>query len=175
MTPPGSRSCIFATMAQTPPLPVNFAAFDVDEAKAAFEAAHKGQFGFIYDNRALVVETIGVEGSGGAVRGVGRSTLRDAAKPMHTRSRPNMAHNFHRRPLNALSLQFPHPRTDLRPGASISGPALIIEANQTIVIEPGWQADPHRPRPHRPQAHRGQADAPVRCRHQGRSGSARSL
>ena len=32
-------------------------------------------------------------------------------------------------------------RRDLRPGSAVAGPALIIEAHQTIVVEPGWQAE----------------------------------
>src|SRR5690606_34446855 len=34
-----------------------------------------------------------------------------------------------------------HLRGDLRPGAGIAGPALIVEPHQTIVVEPGWRAD----------------------------------
>jgi 5-oxoprolinase (ATP-hydrolysing) len=33
-----------------------------------------------------------------------------------------------------------HWRQSLSPGSRISGPALIIESHQTIVVEPGWQA-----------------------------------
>ncbi|MFM9815997.1 hypothetical protein ACKI16_46920, partial [Streptomyces scabiei] len=31
-------------------------------------------------------------------------------------------------------------RRDLAPGQTVAGPAIIIEPNQTIVIEPGWGA-----------------------------------
>ncbi|TIU22285.1 MAG: 5-oxoprolinase, partial [Mesorhizobium sp.] len=31
-------------------------------------------------------------------------------------------------------------RDGLKPGHKVAGPALIIEPNQTIVVEPGWQA-----------------------------------
>ena len=34
-----------------------------------------------------------------------------------------------------------HPRDTLKPGQRVSGPALIIESHQTIVVEPGWQAE----------------------------------
>src|SRR5690606_2075173 len=32
-------------------------------------------------------------------------------------------------------------RSDLKPGHRVSGPALVIEPNQTIVVEPGWRAE----------------------------------
>ncbi|TIT80615.1 MAG: 5-oxoprolinase, partial [Mesorhizobium sp.] len=32
-------------------------------------------------------------------------------------------------------------REDLKPGHKVAGPALVIEPNQTIVVEPGWQAE----------------------------------
>ena len=116
-------------------LPINFAGFDVNEARTEFEAAHKAQFGFIYDNRALVVETIGVEGTGGAVRGIDetlRASAIEAPEPsghrtMFTEGLARKAGIFH--------------RETLHPGAQITGPALIIEPNQTIVVEPGWQAE----------------------------------
>ena len=115
-------------------LPVNFAAFGVDEARSAFETAHKSQFGFFYDNRALVVETIGVEGTGGAMRGVDE-TMRDAEshapEPSEWRTVFTEGHT-HKAAV--------HIRECLTPGAHITGPALIIEPNQTVVIEPGWQA-----------------------------------
>jgi len=33
-----------------------------------------------------------------------------------------------------------HDRTDLRPGDTIAGPAIIVEPTGTIVVEPGWRA-----------------------------------
>src|SRR5262249_37750876 len=32
-------------------------------------------------------------------------------------------------------------RDQLRPGSRVSGAAIIIEPHQTIVVEPGWQAE----------------------------------
>ena len=34
-----------------------------------------------------------------------------------------------------------YPREALDPGDRIEGPALIIEPNSTIVVDPHWQAD----------------------------------
>ena len=32
-------------------------------------------------------------------------------------------------------------RNDLKPGAKIKGPAILIESNATTIVEPGWQAE----------------------------------
>ena len=32
-------------------------------------------------------------------------------------------------------------RSDLRPGDRVSGPAIIVEATTTVVVEPGWRAE----------------------------------
>ncbi|MEX3010122.1 hydantoinase B/oxoprolinase family protein [Hoeflea sp. TYP-13] len=117
------------------PLSVVFSDRSQSEARVAFEAAHKAQFGFIYDNKKIIVEAVAVEAkdnrsnaavehdiplSGGSPSADGTCRLFSDGKwreaPVYTRE--------------ALS-----------PGQSLAGPALIIEANQTIVVETGWQAE----------------------------------
>src|SRR5690606_28986853 len=44
-------------------LPVDFRHGSIAEAKERFEATHKAQFGFAYDDKPLIVETVAVEGS----------------------------------------------------------------------------------------------------------------
>ena len=50
-------------------LPVAFASGSIETAREPFEAAHKAQFGFVYDNKPMVVETVGVDGNDGRERG----------------------------------------------------------------------------------------------------------
>ena len=50
-------------------LPVDFSSGSLNEARKAFEAAHKAQFGFIYDNKEMIVEAVAVEGSDARSRG----------------------------------------------------------------------------------------------------------
>ncbi|TIW71382.1 MAG: 5-oxoprolinase, partial [Mesorhizobium sp.] len=116
-------------------LPVNFADGSIFQARRDFEAAHKAQFGFVYDDKPMIVETVGVEGTdtGGGGRDETESTTEDlAASPSRTRKiftegEWREAGIFH--------------REALAPGNWVAGPALIIEPNQTIVVEPGWQAE----------------------------------
>ncbi|WP_292036978.1 hydantoinase/oxoprolinase family protein, partial [Mesorhizobium sp.] len=115
-------------------LPVNFEHGSIFRARSDFEAAHKAQFGFVYENKPMVVEAVGVEGSdaGAAARDETESSLEDkAASPWQIRQ--FFADGGWR---DAGIFQ----RDGLKPGHKVAGPALIIEPNQTIVVEPGWQA-----------------------------------
>src|SRR5690606_13182106 len=107
----------------------------VDEAKKRFEAAHKAQFGFVYDNKPLVVEAVNVEGVD--ARGTAPEEpvlpLDDNVPEPHV-TRKIFCDGAWREAGIFL-------RKELAPGNRISGPALIIEDNQTIVVEPGWQAE----------------------------------
>lgn len=116
-------------------LPVNFSAGDLTLARAEFEAAHKAQFGFVQDGREITVEAIDLQAWDGRVEGrdeTGRPTLvREAASDRRIRLYAGGA--WHPAPVFG--------REALTPGETVTGPALIIEANQTIVVEPGWRAE----------------------------------
>ncbi|MER8707046.1 hydantoinase B/oxoprolinase family protein [Mesorhizobium sp. M1088] len=116
-------------------LPVNFGHGSIAQAKADFESAHKAQFGFVYDDKPMIVESIGVEGTdtGGTGRDESDSVVEDmAANPSGNRK------IFVDGVWRDAGI---FPRETLKPGNKIAGPALIIEPNQTIVVEPGWQAE----------------------------------
>ncbi|RWP35909.1 hydantoinase B/oxoprolinase family protein [Mesorhizobium sp.] len=116
-------------------LPVNFEHGSIARAKADFEAAHKAQFGFVYDDKPMIVESVGVEGidSGGAGREESDSILEDiAASPSENRQ---IFIDGTWRDAGIFR------REALKPGHNLGGPALVIEPNQTIVVEPGWQAE----------------------------------
>ncbi len=115
-------------------LPVPFGHDSILRAKDDFEAAHKAQFGFVYENKPLIVEAVGVEGSDGGTHGrdeIESDLEETAASPWKSRS--IFADGAWR---DAGIFR----RGDLKPGHNVAGPALVIEPNQTIVVEPGWQA-----------------------------------
>ncbi|MCC0040843.1 MAG: hydantoinase B/oxoprolinase family protein [Rhodobiaceae bacterium] len=113
------------------PLPVPFGT--VDEMVAAFEAAHRGQFGFVFTGKTIVVEAVEVEAVGGGA---------DISEPRHAEINEDASPASTTRIFSegAWHEAGVHHRADLDPGHTIAGPALIIEPNQTIVLEPGWQA-----------------------------------
>ena len=115
-------------------LPVNCATWSVDRARRDFEAAHKAQFGFIYEERTLVVEAVAVEAQDGRVRG--RDETDHAARDH--RPEPGEIRRIHCEGEWRQAGVFQ--REGLGRGARIAGPALIVEAHQTIVVEPGWEA-----------------------------------
>ncbi|MDN5927976.1 MAG: hydantoinase B/oxoprolinase family protein, partial [Hyphomicrobiales bacterium] len=116
-------------------LPVGFDHGSISEAKKAFEAAHKAQFGFIYDDKPMVVEAVGVEGTDGREHGRDESDRpAGGTEPKATDKRTLFTEGEHH---EAGIFR----RADLSTGNRIAGPALIIEGHQTIVVEPGWQAE----------------------------------
>ncbi|TRD02634.1 5-oxoprolinase [Mesorhizobium sp. WSM4303] len=117
-------------------LPVNFEQDSIFQARRDFEIAHKAQFGFVYDDKPMIVETVGVEGSeiaearAEAYASAGPARVEAGAsgtRRIYTEGRWHEA-GIHR-------------RENLRPSNLVGGPALIIEPNQTIVVEPGWRAE----------------------------------
>jgi 5-oxoprolinase (ATP-hydrolysing) len=104
-----------------------------DEMVAAFEAAHRKQFGFVFAGKAIVVEVLEVEaiGGGAAVDEPKERASAYAPEPRQT-TRFYSGGAWHEASV--------HRRGDLRRGAVAAGPALIVEPHQTIVVEPGWQA-----------------------------------
>lgn len=104
-----------------------------DAMVAAFEAAHRQQFGFVFEGKTIVVESLEVEAAGGGARiaeGV------EDAPP----SRPEPVEQTAFYSAGAAHEAGVYLREKLPRGALIDGPALLIEQHQTIVVEPGWQA-----------------------------------
>jgi 5-oxoprolinase (ATP-hydrolysing) len=101
----------------------------------AFEKAHKARFGFIDRNKQLVIEAVSVEAVGGGAK-FNEKTARRAktALPKPAR-RTQFFSNGTWHKANVYT------RDQLKPGSKVKGAAIIIEPHQTIVVEPGWQAE----------------------------------
>ncbi len=109
--------------------------FDSPEAMgAAFERRHRERFGFIYEDKAQIVEVVSVE-----VIGV-TQTIEDPVqalgpdRPVRPTAHVSMYSDgtWHETPVFM--------RNDMLPGTHVAGPAIIIEPTSTTVIEPGWQS-----------------------------------
>jgi 5-oxoprolinase (ATP-hydrolysing) len=102
--------------------------------KSAFERAHRSQFGFIDRSKALVVEAVSVEAVGGGTKFTDNRLRRSRKHPPSPARRTRFFSNggWHRAAVFT--------RDQLAPGHKVSGPAIIIEPHQTIVVEAGWQA-----------------------------------
>ena len=104
------------------------------EMTGEFEAAYRRTYSFLMD-RPLVVEALSVEavGRGDAPDlGPGRDpTPGPAAAPADTVRL--WCGGWREAPL--------YPRERLRPGDTVTGPAIIAEANATTLVEDGWRAE----------------------------------
>ena len=102
--------------------------------RAAFEALHRRRFGFFVADKPLVVETLEVEAAG--------VSDRVATAPEMAAGGPAPG------PVDTVAVRMagerrPTPvwrREALPPGATVDGPAVILEDTGTTVVEPGWRA-----------------------------------
>ena len=103
--------------------------------KAAFEKAHKAQFGFIDRMKDLVIEAVSVEAVGGGAKFREKSlkTTRGKLPSPARRTKFFSAGQWHKAAV--------YTREQIKPGQKIKGPAIVIEPHQTVVVEPGWQAE----------------------------------
>ncbi len=111
---------------------VNFGA--IREMIAQFEQAHRQRYGFIAENKPLIVEAISVEVIAPGDAPVEPILPNRRSIPL----RPTAIVQMYAR--NGWQATPVYLREDLLPGDEIGGPALIIEPTSTNVIEPGWQA-----------------------------------
>ncbi|WP_243405121.1 hydantoinase B/oxoprolinase family protein [Pelagivirga sediminicola] len=112
-------------------------AWDGDAAKArkAFETAHEAEFGFADPDARIVIESAEIEGQAA-----------DPAADPEPQAAPERAEAETAATVPVFSGGQWHDaavvrREALTPGRYIAGPALVIEANQTVVVEPGWTAE----------------------------------
>ena len=103
---------------------------------AAFEEAHQLRYGFIAPEKRHVVEAVTVEVVGGAPD-VTDPLLEIASEPAAAESLAEVETYMD----GAVRPTRVHARDGLQPGSRVPGPAVIIEANATTVVEPGWMAE----------------------------------
>jgi len=112
---------------------IQVALSDAKTMTEEFEKLHRKQFGFVFENKKLVVEAVEVEAVGGGASILESEATTDVQTISADKTTPVYSSgNWH----EAGVFQ----RAALGEGNRVNGPALIIEPHQTIVIEPGWQA-----------------------------------
>jgi len=111
-------------------LPVAFGS--LADMTTAFTAAHRAHFGFTEPNRGLVCAMVEAEATGGGAAPVSFAVA--AGRAPQAISHVAMVHGGHAHNTPVFE------RSDLGAGVVVKGPALIVEATATTVIEPGWDA-----------------------------------
>ena len=108
---------------------------DLDAMRAEFEASYHGTYSFLMD-RPLIVEAVSVEATG----------LTDAPDLSHLVESQGMASS--QAPLHTVRLYRDgawrdaplYERERMTSGDTVTGPAIIAEANATTVVDDGWRA-----------------------------------
>jgi 5-oxoprolinase (ATP-hydrolysing) len=99
-----------------------------------YEAAYQQRYGFVMANKPLIVEAVSVEAIGKTTAPVESSTAPIRTQPLSPATTARMYTH---------GQEYDTPvflREQLCNGDRLTGPALLIEATSTNVIEPGWQA-----------------------------------
>ncbi len=105
-----------------------------EEMRAEFERLHRQRFGFISPEKRVFIAAVEVEAVGGGVSAEERHLDINRQDPQPTRATRFFSRGaWHEAPV--------YIREDIAPGHRIMGPALIIEPNQTVVVEPGWRLE----------------------------------
>ncbi|MEM6384035.1 MAG: hydantoinase B/oxoprolinase family protein [Pseudomonadota bacterium] len=113
---------------------LDFSSRDICAVRTHFEAEHKAQFGFTYPGRTVIIESVEVQGADATTAGRPEeevSTVEGEAQAYKS-TRIFTGGEWH----DAAIFR----RADAHPGQTVTGPAILVEDHQTVVIEPGWQA-----------------------------------
>ncbi|SDU27380.1 hydantoinase B/oxoprolinase family protein [Stappia sp. ES.058] len=116
------------------PIAVAYAENDIDAMVVSFADAHRAQFGFVYDDKPIVVEALEMEtvGGGSGIAEDDAPVSEGTATPAET-GKVFADGEWHEAGVFT--------RSDLKRGYRLKGPALIVEPHQTVVVEPGWEAE----------------------------------
>ena len=105
-----------------------------DSMRQDFEALHARQFGFISPEKSLIAATVEAEASSPAVDDAALSQGISGAQENMGRA-PKAVRIYSQGRWHDAALYIRH---DLALGRKLTGPALVIEPHQTIVVEDGW-------------------------------------
>ncbi|MCH9020540.1 MAG: hydantoinase B/oxoprolinase family protein, partial [Proteobacteria bacterium] len=115
------------------PLIIDFA--DRSGIVAGFERAHRQRYGFTVPEKAHIVENVAVEAVG---------AMTDIADPLIASRTQGAPQPVARTAMFTAGADHDTPvfeRAGLMAGDRIDGPAIIVEATSTTVVEPGWRVE----------------------------------
>jgi len=127
----------------------------LETLKSDFSELHRRQFGFVQPDRPLVIAAVSVEAIGAAAANHDNKLVQETQQAGPLEPMGNVAMTC-----GGEKYAVPvYPINRLAKNDDVQGPAIITDANATLVIEPGWQAyrqsqgglvlTRHKPRPQR--------------------------
>ncbi len=117
-------------------LPVEFTGETYSSLVAAFTTTHNERFGFTYENRTIILETIAVEATDQRAGNFAEAEAPAIGTEPFTSAQTAPIFTGGQWLDATIAL-----RADLKPGHRLNGPALVIEPHQTIVVEPEWSLE----------------------------------
>ncbi len=105
----------------------------VPEMVSAYEAAYRARFGFVMPGKGVIAATISVEAIGHTFDLESETLAVSGEAAPISSAEAYMGGDFVNAPI--------YDRDTVPAGSRIDGPALIIEATGTTIVEPGWQAE----------------------------------
>ncbi|MBU1175336.1 MAG: hydantoinase B/oxoprolinase family protein, partial [Alphaproteobacteria bacterium] len=111
-----------------------------DLMRRDFEAQHRQRYGFISPEKKIFASAIEVEAAGGGARIAAGPKIEGAPRPVPG-ALPESVEKVHFFSNRAWHEGPVYHREELFAGATVTGPALIIEPHQTVVVEAGWRLD----------------------------------
>ncbi len=115
--------------------PLNIEIGTAKEVKTRFEGAYQRQYGFIMQGKDLIIEAVSIE----TIGQTGEGTEQKSEAPDTSKPAPQEIVEVYMAGADHKTAVFE--RENLKSGQRIMGPALVLEATGTNVIEPGWQAE----------------------------------
>ncbi|MDX1541507.1 MAG: hydantoinase B/oxoprolinase family protein, partial [Geminicoccaceae bacterium] len=115
-----------------------------DELRARFADEHASRYGFVVEGRDLQVEQVAVEAIGRMAtveEPLHEPDPHDQGDPLEPVARVRMVTApGPNQPCETIETPV-FQRADLRAGDRVPGPAILVEATTTVVLEPGWAAE----------------------------------
>ena len=105
---------------------------DLAALHVSFDEEHRRRYGVLPDAGEVVVEGLSVEAIGGEEPVDSAAPANPGGDPSEGRAPLYVGSAWHDAPILA--------RARLAPGASVEGPALLVEQTGTTLVEPGWRA-----------------------------------
>lgn len=114
---------------------------DPSKLRAAFESAHAQRYGFTDPKKPLIIEALVVEAVAETGSVGGLSVIEGESKGGEgKRASLQPAENVQSYMDGGLVDTGVYFRDDMAPGDAVLGPAIIVEPNSTVIVEPDWEA-----------------------------------
>jgi N-methylhydantoinase A len=112
---------------------------DVDSMFASFHDLHEREYGYCFRDNVIEIVTVRVTGVGSMPKIPAPSISRNGAGPLSPQTEREVSFRVNDE-LGGFTTPF-YLRSDMHAGASIEGPAVVLQTDSTTVVPPQWAAE----------------------------------